>query len=38
MSEQTGKIATGPDDPRWSEFLETLPGFQDFIQRDLEER
>jgi len=33
MDEQQIKIASGPGDPRWVDFIETLPGYKDFWKR-----
>ena len=30
MDEIQPQIARGPMDPRWKEFIDTLPGFQEF--------
>lgn len=34
MGEQTTRIATGPGDPRWIAFTDSLPGFLDWCQRE----
>lgn len=36
MGEQTTRIATGPGDIRWIEFTESLPGFLEWVRRDME--
>jgi hypothetical protein len=37
LEETQGKIADGPNDPRWVEFVETIPGYYPYWERRIEE-